>query len=85
VELPERAVSALRAHRTRQRMERLVAGSPWVTVATCSAPPWARRSTAATVTRAFHLALERAGLPRRGLHDLRHAAATFLLSQGMTP
>ena len=35
-------------------------------------------------TRAFQAALERAGLPRCRFHDLRHAAATFLLAQGMT-
>lgn len=38
----------------------------------------------AVVTRAFHVALERAGLPRSRFHDLRHAAATFALSQGYT-
>ena len=37
-----------------------------------------------TVTHAFQAALERAGLPRSRFHDLRHAAATFLLEQGMT-
>jgi integrase len=39
---------------------------------------------AATITGAFQAALERAGLPRCRFHDLRHAAATFLLAQGMT-
>jgi integrase len=38
----------------------------------------------ATVTRAFHAALLRAELPHTRFHDLRHAAATFLLAQGMT-
>ncbi len=84
VELPERAVSALRAHRTRQLMDRLVAGSRWVD------GDWVFASTigtplhAATVTRAFQAALVRAGLPRSRFHDLRHATATFLLAQGFT-
>jgi integrase len=39
---------------------------------------------AAAVTRAFQRSLERAGLPRSRFHDLRHAAATFLLAQGFT-
>ena len=39
---------------------------------------------AARVTRSFALALERAGLPHIRFHDLRHAAATFLLAQGFT-
>ncbi len=37
---------------------------------------------AATVTRAFQRALERAGLPHSRFHDLRHNAATYLLAQG---
>jgi len=39
---------------------------------------------AATITRAFQAALDRAGLPIVYSHDLRHSAATFLLAQGMT-
>ena len=37
---------------------------------------------AATITRAFQDALARAELPHTRFHDLRHSAATFLLSQG---
>jgi hypothetical protein len=33
---------------------------------------------------AFHAALDRAELPTSRFHDLRHAAATFALSQGFT-
>lgn len=29
--------------------------------------------------------LEAAGLPRQRFHDLRHACATFLLAQGLSP
>lgn len=39
---------------------------------------------ATTVTHSFQRALERAGLPHSRFHDLRHAAATFLLPQGFT-
>ncbi len=39
---------------------------------------------AGTATRTFQSALDRAGLPCSRFHDLRHAAATFLLAQGMT-
>lgn len=39
---------------------------------------------ASRITRSFALALERAGLPHTRFHDLRHAAATFLLAQGFT-
>jgi len=84
VMLPESVVTALRAHRTRQRMEHLVAGSRWVDSGHVFTTTIGTPLHAATVTRAFQAALERAGLPRSRFHDLRHAAATFLLAQGMT-
>lgn len=82
--LPEAVVTALRAHRTQQRMERLVAGARWVDSGHVFASTIGTPLHAATVTRAFQAALARAGLPRARFHDLRHAAATFLLGQGMT-
>jgi integrase len=82
--LADAVVTALRAHRTRQRMERLVSGSRWTdsghVFTTLHGTPY----HAATITRAFKAALTRAGLPTCRFHDLRHAAATFLLAQGMT-
>ncbi|MCY7420022.1 MAG: tyrosine-type recombinase/integrase [Chloroflexi bacterium] len=39
---------------------------------------------AATITRCFHDALDRATLPRVRFHDLRHSAASCLLAQGVT-
>jgi integrase len=84
VMLPETVVTALRAHRTRQKMERLVAGTRWVDSDHVFTTMLGRPMHASTVTHAFQAALERAGLPRSRFHDLRHAAATFLLAQGMT-
>jgi integrase len=84
VSLPEVVVTALRAHRTRQRMERLVAGSRWQDTGHVFATTIGTPIEAARVTRSFALALERAGLPHIRFHDLRHAAATFLLAQGFT-
>ena len=84
VVLPELVVNALRAHRTRQRMERLVAGSRWVDSGHVFATTVGSPQDAAAVTRAFKRALARAGLPESRFHDLRHAAATFLLGRGFT-
>jgi integrase len=84
VVLPEVAVAALRAHRTRQRMERLVAGSRWVDTGHVFATSVGTPLDAATVTRSYHRVLARAGLPHSRFHDLRHAAATYLLAQGFT-
>lgn len=82
--LPDVVIDALRAHRTRQRMERLVAGSRWVDSGHVFTSTVGTPIHAATATRAFQAALTRAGLPHSRFHDLRHAAATFLLAQGMT-
>ncbi len=65
-------------------MERLVAGSRWVDSGHVFTTTIGTPLHAATVTRAFQAALDRAGLARSRFHDLRHAAATFLLAQGMT-
>lgn len=37
------------------------------------------------VTHQFHRLLDRAGLPQRRFHDLRHSCATLLLAQGVSP
>lgn len=84
VMLADAVVTALRAHRMRQRMERLVSGSRWVDSGHVFTTMHGTPYHAATITRAFQAALARAGLPRCRFHDLRHAAATFLLAQGMT-
>lgn len=82
--LPESVIAALRAHRTRQRMDRVAAGSRWVDSGHVFATMLGRPHHAATITRAFQDALARAGLPKVRFHDLRHSAATFLLASGMT-
>jgi len=83
--LSQRAVSALRHHRARKNEQRLLTGSEWQDLglvfsnATGGAPDpgWQRQ--------VFQEELKRAGLPRLRFHDLRHTAATLLLSQGVHP
>jgi integrase len=84
IRLPEAAASALRAHRTRQLMERLVAGSRWVDSGHVFATTIGTGIEAAAVTRAFQRARIRDGLPHSRFHDLRHPAATFPLAEGFT-
>lgn len=62
-------LSALRAHWTRQLMERLVAGSRWVETGHVFASTIGTPLHAATVTLAFQAALERAGLPHSRCHE----------------
>jgi integrase len=84
ITLPDVVVTSLRGHHTRQRMERLVAGTRWVNTGHVFATTIGTPIEAAAVTRAFRRGLLRAALPRSRFHDLRHAAATFLLAQGFS-
>jgi integrase len=83
VALPRMAIVALRAHRVRQKKERLLAGPRWnetgFVFATRTGTPLAPRN----LNRAFKGLLKRANLPDVRFHDLRHTAATFLLAQGV--
>ena len=87
VALPDFVVEALRAHRTRQRTDRLLAGSRWH-----DDPRWLVFTTTVgtpmdgiAVTRRFQARLAAAGLPRQRFHDLRHACASLMLAQGVAP
>jgi integrase len=85
VALPALVHEALRAHRIRGLQERLGAGARWrddprdlVFVSTVGTP-----LDGITVTRRFQALLKTAGLPHQRFHDLRHAAASMMLTQGV--
>lgn len=79
------AVAALRELRSRQRDERLRAGSLWhetgLVFTTRRGTPIEPRNA----TRSFKRLLARAGLRPMRFHDLRHSCATLLLVQGVSP
>ena len=80
------AVEALRHHRVKQNEQRLAIGAAWqnrdlVFCNAAGAPLDARNILRSN----FHPLLARAGLPKIRLHDLRHTAATLLLSAGTHP
>jgi len=81
------ALEALRTHRTRQVEERLQSGPAWdgrldlVFANEIGRPIEAQN----LVRRSFYPLLQRAALPRIRFHDLRHTAATLLLSSGINP
>jgi len=82
IALPGFAVQALREHRVRQFEERLLAGSRWqdmglVFPSTIGTPVEPRN-----LVPQYHRLLDRAGLPAKRFHDLRHTCATLLLIQG---
>ncbi|MBI5493758.1 MAG: site-specific integrase [Deltaproteobacteria bacterium] len=79
VDLDAHTVDALREHRKRMLAEGHP--GPWVFPDTEGNP--LRKSN--LVRRSFKPLLKRAGLPDIRFHDLRHAAATLMLLQGVNP
>lgn len=84
IALPAPVVATLRAHRERQLEERKRAPfweMQWgeLIFATETGGPL----HGATVTRRLQAILKDAGLPRQRFHDLRHAAASLMLAQGV--
>ena len=85
--MPPAVTAQLRAHRTRQTEERLVAGPAW------QGGPWGLVFCTATggpldarhVVYYFKRQLGRAGLPDIRFHDLRHSCASLLLAQNVHP
>lgn len=84
ISIPEIAVDALRARRIEQAEHRLAAGPHWRdTLGLVFTTPWGKPLHGPTITRNLQAALSTAGLPRMRFHDLRHAAATLMLAQGV--
>ena len=81
VDLPDAAVSALRAHRKRMLADEDCAASMWIFCDSDGGP--LRGSNVAR--RSFAPLLTAAKLPHIRFHDLRHTAATLLLAAGVHP
>jgi integrase len=87
IALTKTAIEALRRHRIRQNAERLALGAAWNgsydlifpnTIGGIMIPD-------NLVKRSFKPLLAKADLPDMRFHDLRHTAATLLLSRGVNP
>jgi len=83
--LPRGTITALHEHQAYQGRERLVAGSLYqdgdLVFCTATGTPL----EASTIGKMLHRHLRAAGLPQLRVHDLRHTAATYLLSLGTHP
>ncbi|WP_067459753.1 site-specific integrase [Actinomadura macra] len=82
ISLDTTTVKELRAHRARQNTERLAAGATWIETGYVFTTPTGQPVNPADVTEQFEQLSMEAGLPPIRLHDLRHGAATFLLTAG---
>jgi integrase len=86
VKLTRYAIEALRSHRKRQLEAKLRLSGLWqdadLVFTTGTGTPL---DPSRLTERSFRKLLERAGLPHRRLHDLRHTFATILLSRGTHP
>ncbi len=85
VTLPASAVAALRAQRTCQIENRLLAGSRWQDWGLVFSSTIGTPLEPSNVGHRLHKLLEGAGLPRQRFHDLRHCAASLLLAGGVAP
>lgn len=85
IELPALAGEALRRQRSRQAEERLAVGPAWVEQGLIFTTIVGKPLDPNHVYVSFQRALRRAGLPHLRLHDLRHTAATLLLSSEVNP
>jgi integrase len=83
--LPQPVCDILKVHHVRQREARLKAGSTWQerNLVFCNKRGdylWEHN-----IRQRFYQLLQKAGLPRMHIHDLRHNAATLLASMGIHP
>jgi integrase len=81
------ALEALRAHKSRQEVEKTVLANQWETTRDLVFCTLKGRPLISTnvVVGVFKPALRRAGLPDMRFYDLRHSAATALFEEGVHP
>ncbi len=83
--MPSSVAKVLDEHRNRQQGERGNAGKEWNERGLVFTRADGFPLDGTVVTHQFHKFLQRAGLPQRRFHDLRHSCATLLLAQGVSP
>lgn len=85
VDLPAPVVDILRRRRAQQAEQRLLAGSAWHETDLIFTDAIGRSLPDNSLRKAFYRILERAGLRKIRIHDLRHTMATLMLAQGEHP
>jgi integrase len=83
--LPDIVLRALKGHQARQQEDRVKAGEKWQEQGLVFCNTRGGYVNPDILLAQFHRLLEKAGLPRMRLHDLRHSAATILLGNNTHP
>lgn len=83
--LPQFAVDALKQHRIQQLERRLQVGGAWVDCDLVFCDAVGDYFPLSSLEHFFQVLLKQAGLPHMRFHDLRHSAATMLLTMGVHP
>ncbi|HEX3641737.1 MAG TPA: site-specific integrase, partial [Ktedonobacteraceae bacterium] len=83
--LSDIALQALKEHHILQSEMKLKAGDKWQEQDLVFPNRSGKFLDPLTLQNQFHRLLEKAGLPRIRFHDLRHSAATILLTMGVHP
>ncbi len=83
--LPAVVVDALKAHRSRQKEQRMAAGKAWEDHGLVFTSPIGTPLDDANLRKEFYALLKSAGIEQRGFHALRHSCATLLLLKGVDP
>jgi len=85
IRLPLFVVEVLLRHRTRQEEQRRESADAWTDRDLVFTTGFGNYMALTTLRRAFNSVLKQAGLPHVRFHDLRHSAATILLSRATYP
>jgi len=83
--LPQFVLDALKQHRVRQLEAKLKSGAAWKDHDLVFCNYYGTFIDTSTLHKQFNDLLQVAGLPPMRFHDLRHSAATILLSMGVHP
>ena len=81
--LPEIVITSLRTHKGRQVGEMLAAGDKWESSDLVFTDAYGGPLSDRVVRGRFYRILESVGLRRQRFHDLRHACASLMISQGV--
>lgn len=83
ITLPQFVIAEMEQHRIHQAQARKKMGSTWEEHGLVFPNKYGRHFNRASLQNLFKKALRKAGLPDIRFHDLRHSAATILLSMGV--